>query len=67
VFVTTTPFLATDTPLTLAGRVGTWVSHQSTAPDPSSTIAVGTQGRYVRVQLTGANNLSLAEVQVFGQ
>ncbi len=67
VFVSNTPFLATDTPLNLAGRVGTWASHQSTAPNPSSTIAVGTQGRYVRVQLTGTNNLSLAEVQVFGQ
>jgi len=27
----------------------------------------GFQGRYVRVQLSGTNNLSLAEVQVFGQ
>jgi hypothetical protein len=30
-------------------------------------IAAGVRGRYVRVQLTGANYLSLAEVQVFGQ
>jgi hypothetical protein len=30
-------------------------------------IAAGAQGRYVRVQLAGANYLSLAEVQVFGQ
>ena len=27
---------------------------------------MGAQGRYVRVQLSGTNNLSLAEVQVFG-
>ena len=27
---------------------------------------VGERGRYVRVQLAGANNLQLAEVQVWG-
>jgi hypothetical protein len=36
------------------------------APNPSTTIGVGFQGRYVRVQLSGANYLSLAEVQVIG-
>lgn len=41
VFVSDTPFLATDTPATA-------------------------QGRYVRVHLSGTNNLNLAEVQVFG-
>jgi hypothetical protein len=66
VFVSNTSFLATDTPATLAGRIGTWASHQTSAPGPSATIAAGTQGRYVRVQLTGTNNLSLAEVQVMG-
>jgi hypothetical protein len=30
-------------------------------------IAASARGRYVRVQLTNANYLSLAEVQVFGQ
>ncbi len=67
VFVSNTPFLATDTPATLQNRAGTFSSHQTSAPNPSTAIAVGTQGRYVRVQLTGANYLSLAEVQVFGQ
>jgi hypothetical protein len=67
VFVSDTPFLATDTATTLQGRAGTFGSHQSTAPNPSTTIAVGAQGRYVRVQLTSAGYLSLAEVQVFGQ
>ena len=66
VFVSNTPFLATDTPATLQGRAGTFSSHQTNAPSPSTSIAVGAQGRYVRVQLTGANYLSLAEVQVFG-
>ncbi|HEV3198048.1 MAG TPA: discoidin domain-containing protein [Bryobacteraceae bacterium] len=66
VFVSDTPFLPTDTPGTLQFRPGTFSSHQTTAPNPSTTIAASTQGRYVRVQLTFANYLSLAEVQVFG-
>ena len=67
VFVSDTPFLPTDTPATLQGRPGTFSSHQTAAPNPSTVIAAGAEGRYVRVQLTGANYLSLAEVQVFGQ
>lgn len=67
VFVSNTPFLAGDTPATLQGRAGTWSSHQTSFPNPSSTIAVNAQGRYVRVQLSSVNYLSLAEVQVFGQ
>jgi hypothetical protein len=66
IFVSDTPFLATDTPTTLQGRAGTFSSHQTSAPNPSASIALGAQGRYVRIQLTGTNNLSLAEVQVFG-
>jgi hypothetical protein len=66
VFVSDTPFGPTDTPSTLQSRTGTWSSHQTPAPNPSTVIAVGgAQGRYVRVQLTGTNYLSLAEVQVF--
>src|SRR5580700_11345835 len=53
VFVSDTPFNATDTPTSLASRVGTFSSHQTTAPNPSTSIAVGMEGRYVRVQLTG--------------
>jgi hypothetical protein len=67
VFVSDTPFGATDTPATLQLGVGTFSSHQTAAPGPSTTIAVGARGRYVRVQLSSANYLSLAEVQVFGQ
>jgi hypothetical protein len=66
VFVSNTPFLATDTPTTLQNRAGTWSSHQTMAPNPSTAITASAQGRYVRVQLTSANYLSLAEVQVFG-
>src|SRR5581483_10428735 len=67
VFVSDTPFLATDTPATLQNRAGTWSSHQTSYPNPSTTIAVNAQGRYVRVQLSGTNYLILAEVQVFGR
>jgi hypothetical protein len=67
VFVSDTPFLATDTPATLQSRPGTFNSHQTSAPNPATTIAASAEGRYVRVQLSGANYLSLAEVQVFGQ
>ncbi len=65
-FVSDTPFLSTDTPATLQGRAGTWSSHQTVAPNPSTTVSVNAQGRYVRVQLSGTNYLSLAEVQVLG-
>ncbi len=64
VFVSNTPFLDSDTPATLQNRAGTFASHQTTAPNPSTTIPVGAQGEYVRVQLSSANYLSLAEVQV---
>jgi uncharacterized repeat protein (TIGR01451 family) len=69
VFVSDTPFLPSDAPVTLQNRPGTFSSHQTSAPNPSTTIAAGAQGRYVRVQLhsTIGNYLSLAEVQVFGQ
>jgi hypothetical protein len=67
VFVSDTPFLPTDTPAMLQFRAGTWGNHQTSAPNSSTTVAVGAQGRYVRVQLTGAGYLSLAEVQVIGQ
>jgi hypothetical protein len=67
IFVSDTPFLTTDTPATLQGRAGTFVSHQAPTPSPFSNIPFASQGRYVRVQLSGTNNLSLAEVQVFGQ
>jgi hypothetical protein len=67
VFISDTPFQATDAPGTLQNRAGTWNSHQTLTPNPSSLIAAGgAQGRYLRVQLTGTNYLSVAEVQVFG-
>ena len=68
VFVSNTPFGPTDTPATLQKRALTWSNHQTAPPNPSTTIATGgAQGRYVRVQLTGTDYLSLAEVQVIAQ
>jgi hypothetical protein len=68
VFLSDTPFSPGDTPAMLQNRAGTWSSHQTTAPNPSTTIrTAGANGRYVRVQLTGTDYLSLVEVQVFGQ
>ena len=67
VFVSNTPFTASDTPATLAAKAGTWSSHQTSAPGLSAAIAVGAAaGRYVRVQLAGTDYLQLAEVQVLG-
>jgi len=67
VFASDSPFLPTDTPSSLQNRVATFSARRTTAPAPSTTIPVGLQGRYVRVQLNGADYLSLAEVQVLGQ
>jgi RHS repeat-associated protein len=66
VFVSDQPFSPSDTPATLQNRAGTWNNHQTTYPNPSTAITVGAEGRYVRVQLSGTNYLSLAEVQVWG-
>jgi hypothetical protein len=62
-FVSNTPFVPTGTPTTQQSTL-VFFSHQTTAPNPSATIPVGVPGRYVRIQLTGTNYLSLAEVQV---
>jgi hypothetical protein len=67
VFVSDAPFSPSDTPATLKNRAGTWRIHQTASSHPSTRITAGAQGRYIRVQLSGTNYLSLAEVQVFGQ
>jgi hypothetical protein len=66
VFVSDTPFTASDTPAVLQSRSGVWASHQTSPPSPTATIPVNAQGRYVRIQLNATNYLQLAEVQVFG-
>lgn len=43
-----------------------WQNYQTTYLTPMTSVnASGTTGRYVKVQLTGKNYLSLAEVQVY--
>jgi hypothetical protein len=67
VFLSDTPFGPSDTPTTLQKRAGIWKSHQTLVPHPSTTLRTdGVKGRYIRVQLSGTDHLSLAEVQVFG-
>jgi len=66
VFVSDTPFTASDTLAGLQTRARTWHSHQTTTPNPSLTVPVGARGRYVRIQLSGTTNLHMAEVQVMG-
>jgi hypothetical protein len=67
VFVSNTPFSPGDAPAALQTRPGVWSSHQTGAPAPATSIATGgTHGRYVRVQLSGTNYLSISEVQVMG-
>ena len=66
VFVSDTPFLPTDTPASLSSRPGTFSSHQTSEPAPSALILLPSQGRYVRIQFSRTDILSLAEVQVFG-
>lgn len=68
VFISNTPFQASDTPSNLVSRPGTWSIHETTMPDPSAAIQVGAYtGQYVRVQLSGQNYLQIAEVQVMAQ
>jgi hypothetical protein len=65
VFVSNTPFADSDTPATLSVRASTWSFHQTSQPNPNTVLAVPNfYGRYVRVQLSGTNYLSLAELQV---
>ncbi|WP_406424500.1 discoidin domain-containing protein [Streptomyces sp. NBC_00873] len=62
--------LVSDNPITgtldqALAQPGVSAYHQTVAPAPKSRVSVGRLGRYVRVQLTGTNYLSLAEVQAF--
>jgi hypothetical protein len=67
VFLSEVPFRDGDTPQTLQNRPATWGVHQTSTPSPSLRIPTpGIRGRYLRIQLSGAGYLSLAEVQVFG-
>ncbi|HEX8919947.1 MAG TPA: LamG-like jellyroll fold domain-containing protein [Pyrinomonadaceae bacterium] len=64
VFVSDVPFAATDVSVQSQPGVSTY-SVSGTAGSPT-LLPINRTGRYVRVQLSGLNYLSLAEVQVWG-
>ena len=59
------PFASQDLGATLA-QPGVVQLYNGGIAGRQTNLAIGANGRYVRVQLTGTNNLQLAEVQVFG-
>ncbi len=63
VFVSSTPFTTNDfTILSLDPNI--WNSFSTASPDPDMTISVDVPGRYIRVQMSTNDLLSLAEVEV---
>lgn len=66
VFVSDTPFADQSLSELIANSSVDSVYHTGTLTSSSVELALPSQGRYVRVQLTGSNILSLAEVQVIG-
>ena len=63
---TDVPFTSNDLGATLA-QSGVWNQHTAGRAGSPTSVNVGRTGRYVRVQLSGTNYLTLAEVQVIGQ
>jgi lysophospholipase L1-like esterase len=66
VFVSSTPFDTTLTPAQQAAKKGVWSAHQTGSAPVVTTLSPNVPGRYVMVQISGRNYLSLAEVEVFG-
>jgi hypothetical protein len=64
VLVSDDPFTSTNLATTIA-QAGVSAYHYFNQSPAQSTITINRTGRYVRVQLTGTNYLSLAEVQVW--
>jgi RHS repeat-associated protein len=64
VFVSDVPFTSGNLNDTI-NQSGVWSQHYTSYPNPSTLVAVGRSGRYVRIQLGDTNYLSLAEVKVF--
>ncbi|MGB8507876.1 MAG: discoidin domain-containing protein [Pyrinomonadaceae bacterium] len=65
IFISDSPFTSTNA-ATTAAQPGVWNAYVSGQAPMTLERAVGRTGRYVRIQLTGTNYLSLAEVQVLG-
>ncbi|GAB3879258.1 hypothetical protein GCM10029964_031330 [Kibdelosporangium lantanae] len=66
VFTSSTPFDTSLTPAQQAAEPGVWSSHQTGPAQVVTSVRPGVTGRYVMVQLTNREYLSLAEVEVFG-
>lgn len=65
VLVSEQPFASQDLGATL-GQPGVVQFFNAGVAGRQTDLTIGVTGRYVRVQLTGQNNLQLAEVQVYG-
>ena len=63
VLVSETPFLSKDLATSIA-QPGVKDYHYPGTPATKTNIVLSTEGRYVRVQLSGRNFLSLAEVEI---
>jgi len=68
VFVSNNPFNLSLTPAVQATQPGVWSSHQlgQAARPTAINLPANSTGRYVMVQLSGTNYLTISEVQVFG-
>jgi len=64
VFVSENPFTSND-PTQLSEQDDNWHEFRDNWPADSTAIALNGSGRYVRIQLTESNALSLAEVKVW--
>ncbi|MFD3583312.1 discoidin domain-containing protein [Streptomyces sp. NPDC058683] len=65
VFVSDTPLDHSLSPEQQAARPGVWSSHRPGTMGRPTRLPVTASGRYVTVQLSGTDYLTLAEVQVF--
>jgi YD repeat-containing protein len=66
VFISDSPFSSND-PATTAAQSGVWSYYVTGQAPDTLLLTAGRTGRYVRVQLTGTEYLSLREVEVFGE
>ncbi len=63
--VSSVPFESTDLSASTS-QPGVFSQQFTAAPSPAQRVDVARSGRYVRIQLSGSNYLSLAEVEVLG-
>jgi lysophospholipase L1-like esterase len=66
VFVSSTPFDTSLSPTAQAAVAGVWSTHHTGSAPVVTTLKPGVSGRYVMVQLSKKDYLTLAEVEVYG-